>query len=114
MAGDDACLGGRHITSAFRTCLNAAADHLHAVTSLVVEQRDVDRRQATIGTPNSNAGIRDVSIPPHLMSAVQHHVQDHVGLGKDALLFSTAKGEQIGRGGAFQRHWGAGTQGRSA
>ena len=39
------------------------------------------------------------------MSAVQHHVQDHVGLGKDALLFSTAKGEQIGRGGAFQRHW---------
>jgi integrase len=59
----------------------------------------------TIGTPKSNAGIRDVSIPPHLMSAVQHHLRDHVGLSKDALLFSTAKGEQIGRGGAFQKHW---------
>lgn len=61
--------------------------------------------EPTIGTPKSNAGIRDVSIPPHLMSAVQHHLRDHVGLGKDALLFSTAKGEQIGRGGAFQKHW---------
>ena len=59
----------------------------------------------TIGTPKSNAGIRDVAIPPHLMPAVRQHLQDHVGWGKDALLFSTANGEQIGRGGAFQKHW---------
>jgi hypothetical protein len=42
MAGDDACLGGYQITSAFRTCLNAAADHLYAVTSLVVEHRQLN------------------------------------------------------------------------
>ena len=59
----------------------------------------------TIGAPKSNAGIRDVAIPPHLMPAVRQHLQDHVGWGKDALLFSTANGEQIGRGGAFQKHW---------
>jgi integrase len=33
------------------------------------------------------------------------HLHGHVGMGKDALLFSTANGEQIGRGGAFQKHW---------
>src|SRR4029450_3676731 len=55
-----------------------------------------------IGAPKSNAGTRDVAIPPHLMPAVRQHLQDHVGWGKDALLFSTADGGQIGRGGAFQ------------
>ncbi|MFL6044283.1 MAG: tyrosine-type recombinase/integrase [Propionibacteriaceae bacterium] len=59
----------------------------------------------TIGAPKSAAGIRDVAIPPHLVPAVRQHLEDHVGWGKDALLFSTANGEQIGRGGAFQKHW---------
>jgi integrase len=58
-----------------------------------------------IGAPKSAAGIRDVAIPPHLIPAVRQHLQDHVGWGKDALLFSTVKGDQIGRGGAFQKHW---------
>jgi integrase len=59
----------------------------------------------TIGAPKSTAGICDVGIPPHLVPAVRRHLQDHVGWGKDTLLFSTANGEQIGRGGAFQKHW---------
>jgi integrase len=59
----------------------------------------------TIGAPKSIAGIRDVGIPPHLVPVVRQHLQDHVGWGKDALLFSTANGEQLGRGGAFQKHW---------
>jgi hypothetical protein len=37
MAGDDSHLGGYQITTAFRICLMAAVDHLHALTSLVVE-----------------------------------------------------------------------------
>ncbi len=37
MAGDDSHLGGFQITTAFRMCLMAAVDHLHALTSLVVE-----------------------------------------------------------------------------
>jgi integrase len=58
----------------------------------------------TIGAPKSDAGIRDVAIPPHLVPTVRQHLQDHVGWGKDALLFSTANGEQIGRGGAFRKY----------
>jgi integrase len=59
----------------------------------------------TIGALKSAAGIRDVAIPPHVVPAVRQHLADHVGWSKDALLFSTANGEQIGRGGAFQKHW---------
>ena len=58
----------------------------------------------TLGAPKSDAGIRDVAIPPHLVPTVRQHLQDHVGWGKDALLFSTANGEQIGRGGAFRKY----------
>jgi len=61
--------------------------------------------QPTIGAPKSAAGIRDVAIPPHLVPTVRQHLQDHVGWGKDALLFSTVNGDQIGPGGAFQKHW---------
>ena len=39
MAGDDAHLGRYHLTTAFRTCLGAAIDQLHALTSFIVELR---------------------------------------------------------------------------
>jgi integrase len=58
-----------------------------------------------VGSPKSSAGVRSVSIPPHLLPIVSQHLADHVLWGKDALLFTTAGGGQIGRGGAFQKHW---------
>lgn len=37
MAGDDACLGAYHLTTAFRMCIGAAIDHLYVLTSLIVD-----------------------------------------------------------------------------
>jgi integrase len=45
-----------------------------------------------IGTPKSDAGIRDVSIPPHLMPLVREHLSQTVIGGRDALLFPAADG----------------------
>lgn len=39
------------------------------------------------GDPKSDAGVRDVAIPPHLMPAVKQHLRDHVGKAAGALLF---------------------------
>lgn len=44
-----------------------------------------------VGDPKSDAGARDVAIPPHLVPAIKRHLSNHVGKGKDALLFP-AKG----------------------
>jgi integrase len=41
--------------------------------------------------PKSEAGKRDVNIPPHLMPAVSGHLGDHVAASRDALLFPAAK-----------------------
>lgn len=45
---------------------------------------------AVVGSPKSDAGIRDVAIPPHLMPAVQAHLAAMPVAGKDALMFPSA------------------------
>lgn len=47
-----------------------------------------------VGTPKSDAGIRDVNIPPHLMPAVKAHMARGV-FGRDALLFPGFGGEHL-------------------
>lgn len=42
--------------------------------------------------PKSEAGRRDVAIPPHLIPAVKAHLRDHVSHARDALLFPAASG----------------------
>jgi integrase len=40
-----------------------------------------------IGTPKSEASIRDVAIPPHIIPVIEDHLTKHVGTGRDSLLF---------------------------
>ena len=49
-----------------------------------------------VGGPKSGAGVRDVSIPPHLMPEVERHLEKHVPPAKDSLLFiGRDSGEQL-------------------
>ncbi len=45
-----------------------------------------------VGTPKSDAGTRDVSIPPHLMMLVMEHLAANITGGRDGLLFPAADG----------------------
>jgi integrase len=45
------------------------------------------RRQMIEGTPKSDAGIRDVAIPPHLAPMLLQHLEQHAMPGKNGLLF---------------------------
>jgi integrase len=40
-----------------------------------------------VTTPKSDAGIRDIAIPPHLLPAIEAHLDKHVGKSREALLF---------------------------
>jgi len=40
-----------------------------------------------VGNPKSDAGKRDVAIPPHLMPLVQSHFARHAQVGRDGLVF---------------------------
>lgn len=52
------------------------------------------RGEMIVGPPKTDAGIRDVAIPPHLMPAVEHHLWEHVGPDLEALLFPAAADTQ--------------------
>lgn len=48
--------------------------------------------QVLIGTPKSDAGVRDVAIPPHLIPMLKDHLRKNITGGKEGLLFPAANG----------------------
>lgn len=57
-----------------------------------------------VGDPKSDAGKRDVAIPPHIIPAVKDHLSKHVGRQRDALLFPARNGGHL-QPSTFQRHF---------
>lgn len=60
------------------------------------------RRQATrvgnaleIGPPKSEAGIRDVVVPPHVADALREHMKARTGRGPESLVFTTTRGQRL-------------------
>lgn len=49
--------------------------------------------EVVVGTPKSEAGARDVAIPPHLIPMLKEHRDTTPMRGQDALLFPAADGE---------------------
>ena len=48
-----------------------------------------------VTTPKSDAGVRDVHVPPHLLPALEDHLSKHVGKERDALLFPAKQGGHL-------------------
>ena len=62
--------------------------------------------KVTVGTPKSEAGIRDVAIPPHLLPVLRAHLRDHVGVGGEALLFPSVRDREVQvHSNTIRRHW---------
>jgi integrase len=81
---------------------------LDLVTGVVHVRRGVVWTNGTVTTdrPKTNAGIRDVVIPPHLMPMVTLHLERHVEKRQDALLFPDDRGRNQ-RPPTFARPWHA-------
>jgi integrase len=45
--------------------------------------------------PKSDAGVRDVAIPPHLLPAVREHLLQHAAPGREGLLFPGVGGQHL-------------------
>ncbi len=57
-----------------------------------------------ITSPKSDAGIRDVAIPPHIIPAIEEHLAGHVGAERDSLIFPADNGGHL-QPSTVQRHW---------
>lgn len=55
-------------------------------------------------TPKSDAGIRDVAIPPHIIPMIEDHLGQFTRSAKTALLFPAQHGGHLAPG-TLARHW---------
>lgn len=84
-----------------------------------LERRDIDletgvvkiRRGVTwidgepvVGLPKSEAGVRDVAIPPHLVEPIRAHLDDHTGPSATDRLFTGVGGGYLAHG-TFHKHF---------
>jgi integrase len=58
-----------------------------------------------VGTPKSDASIRDVAIPPHLVPVIEEHLAKHVGTKRDSLLFPAVGGRSHLQPATLCRSW---------
>ena len=57
-----------------------------------------------VTSPKSEASIRDVDVPPHIIPAIEDHLAKYVGKGRDSLLFPADHGGHL-QPSTVQRHW---------
>jgi len=57
-----------------------------------------------VGTPKSDASVRDVDIPPHIIPAIEDRLAKHVGKERDSLLFPADNGGHL-QPSTLMRHW---------
>lgn len=60
-----------------------------------------------VTTPKSDAGIRDVAIPPHLMPMIEQHLAKFVDSGRDSLLFPAQHGGHLAPATLYRRYYAA-------
>lgn len=58
----------------------------------------------TVTTPKSDAGVRDVDIPPHIIPMIEAHLGKYVGKGRDSLIFPADNGGHL-QPSTLYRHW---------
>lgn len=58
----------------------------------------------TITTPKSDAGVRDVAIPPHIIPHIEDHLAKYVDMGRDSLIFPADNGGHL-QPSTLSRHW---------
>jgi integrase len=51
--------------------------------------------EVIVGKPKSDAGIRDVAIPPHLIELLKAHIAEYAQPGRKGLLFPTGTGGHL-------------------
>jgi integrase len=57
-----------------------------------------------VGEPKTAAGIRDVSVPPHVRPMLKAHLANHVGRAGDSLLFGDDDGTHL-HADRYRHHW---------
>lgn len=68
----------------------------------VKDDTDKAKAKAIVGTPKSDAGVRDVAIPPHLLPMLETHLEEFAQRGPHGLLFPNTEGHHMHHGSLYK------------
>ena len=54
-----------------------------------------ERRHSGADPDGTDAGIRDVTVPPHVAVQLREHMKKHTGRGPEAFVFTTTRGLRL-------------------
>ena len=78
------------LTELRRSDFNLTSGVIHVRRGVVRADGDV-----VVGRPKSDASIRDVAIPPHLIPVIRAHQRSHAAFGRDGLMFPAVHGGHL-------------------
>lgn len=79
-------------------------DLMHGTVRVETTRQQLRNGTVIVGPPKSQAGLRTVSVPPHIASALVKHLDCYVLSEPDALLFTGIKGGPL-RVHVLQKFW---------
>jgi integrase len=50
-----------------------------------------------VGPPKTDAGVRDVTVPPHVAEMLRAHMKAHTGHGPESFVFTTTRGRRLSK-----------------
>jgi integrase len=80
------------------------SDEVIRVRRAAVRIRTGEHIRFDVTTPKSDAGVRDVHIPAHIIPAIEDHFTKYVGTARDSLLFPADHGGHLAPS-TLNRHW---------
>lgn len=71
--------------------------HVSGDKTTISIRRQVTRvgNELVVGPPKSDAGIRDVVVPPHVAEMLRNHMRAHTGRGTESFVFTTTRGLRL-------------------
>jgi integrase len=48
-----------------------------------------------VGPPKTDAGVREVTVPPHVAEILREHMREHTSPGAEAFVFTTTRGRRL-------------------
>jgi len=82
---------------------------LNLRTGVIQVRRGVVRvdGRTLVTTPKSDAGVRDIAIPPHLVPVLKQHIEEHAEWGRDGLVFPAAGGKHLAPSTLYKSYYAA-------
>jgi integrase len=74
---------------------------LHGTVGVNKSAAELKSGERIVGPPKTSAGVRVVSIPPHVIPVLEHHLATFSGPGIDGLIFVGTMGQPVRRGSLY-------------